>query len=61
MIITAEESKYLDDALIALNDMCKLFATCDPCPLNKTADCCGGECPVDMLTDTIKGAEVQYE
>ena len=58
MIVTAEESKYLDDALTALNEMCKLFATCDPCPLNKTAGGCGGQCPVDMLTDTIKDAEV---
>lgn len=61
MIITAEESKYLDDALIALNDMCNLFVTCDSCPLNKFADYCGGECPVDMVPDTIKGAEVKHE
>jgi hypothetical protein len=59
MIITTEEVRYLANALTALNEMCKLFATCDPCPLNKTAGCCGGQCPVDMLTDTIKSAEVE--
>lgn len=59
MIISAMESDRLNKAVNALNAMCKLFATCDSCPLNKTADCCGGECPVDMLTDAIEEAEVE--
>lgn len=59
MIISAMEADRLNKAVNALNAMCKLFATCDSCPLNKTAGCCGGQCPVDMVTDTIKGAEVQ--
>ena len=59
MIISVSESDRLNKAVNALNAMCKLFATCDPCPLNKTSDCCEGECPVDMVTDAIEEAEVQ--
>ncbi len=58
MIISAPESDRLNNAVTALNAMCKLFATCDSCPLNKTAGCCEGECPVDMLTDAVEDAEV---